>query len=241
MLPGDNLLAVLQKLMEADLPVKLLNHYRGLPVSYDAQIIAIDQGALTLRVHRDQAVCIVLENRACLLEVLPVAGRRLPASFWAEVVSLDLAKKQVVLAEFSRAGRDVDRRRAVRLQPEELIGVDMEVGGIHFTGKLADISVTGLGIFSFGTYVFSEHLIARNAEITLECRLPVVDALLQVKGKAVHAASQRESFMQRVGIRIQADQEARQVLQQYIELRKEELLRELSFIYDSMLVLRDKS
>ena len=239
MLPDDNLLAVLQDLMEAEQPVRLLNHYRGLPVSNDAWITAIDQGAVTLRIYRDQAVCMVLENKTCLIGVLP-ASRTTPTSFWAQVVSLDLAKKQVILAEFSPAGKDVERRRAVRLQPEELIGVDMEIGDTHFTGKLADISVTGLGIFSFGTYVYSEHMIARKADVVLECYLPMVDARLHVKGKAIHAASQRESFMQRVGIRIQPNREARQLLQQYVDLRKEELLRELSFIYDSMLALRDQ-
>jgi len=56
----------------------------------------------------------------------------------------------------------------------------------------------------------------------------------------VHAASQRESFMQRVGIRIQPNREVRQFLQQYVDLRKDEMLRELSFIYDSMLALREQ-
>ena len=82
MLPDDNLLAVLQDLMEAEQPVRLLNHYRGLPVSNDAWITAIDQGAVTLRVYPDQAVCMVLENKTCLMGVLP-ASRTAPTSFWA--------------------------------------------------------------------------------------------------------------------------------------------------------------
>ncbi len=240
MYPDEDLLAVFQKLMDADLPVRLLNHYRGLPVSYDAQIVALSQGTVTLRVHQDQMVCMVLENKTWLLRVLPPAGRGSPRGLHAQVVSLDLAKKQVMLAEFSQPRKEVERRGAVRLQPEELIGVDMEIGGTHITGKLADISVTGLGIFSFGTYVYSEYMVPKNADIVLECRLPIIDALVRVEGKAVHAASQRESFMQRVGIRIQPSREARQLLQQYVDLRRGEMLRELSFIYDSMLALREQ-
>jgi len=236
----DDLLAVFQNLMDADLPVRLLNYYRGLPVSYDAHIVDLSQGTLTLNVHQDQVVCMVLENKAWLLKVLPPAGRGSPRSLQAQVISLDLAKKQAVLTEFSRPKKEVERRGAVRLQPEELIGVDMEIGGMHYTGKLADISVTWLGIFSFGTYVYSEYMIPKNADIVLECRLPIIDVLVRVEGKAVHAASQRESFMQRVGIRIQPNREVRQFLQQYVDLRKDEMLRELSFIYDSMLALREQ-
>lgn len=42
--------------------VKLLNVYKGVPISYSASIIRVINDRLTLKVHKNQALCLNLEG-----------------------------------------------------------------------------------------------------------------------------------------------------------------------------------
>ena len=231
----DTLLSQLTSLMNEAQPLKLFNTYRGIPISYDARITDIDQGCVILNVHKYQAVCMFLDSKTYLV------GLNLLNNFEAQVISLDVAKRQVVLAVFKKVGKSVDRRTAVRVQPENPIGVELWIGATRSTAKLADISINGLGIVSFGAFIYSSQAIEKNSEIQLEFHLPEVSELMRLKGKAVHAALRDDPRLHRLGIRTSPDAAALVVLQQYVERRETELLREMSFIYDSMLLMRERA
>jgi hypothetical protein len=68
-----------------------------------------------------------------------------------------------------------------------------------------------------------------------------VSELIRVKGGAVHAAPRDDPHLHRLGVTISPDEATGALLQAYVEQRQEELLRELSFIYDSMLLMRERS
>ena len=106
----DTLLSQLTSLMNEAQPLKLFNTYRGIPISYDARITDIDQGCVILNVHKYQAVCMFLDSKTYLVDL------NLLNNYEAQVISLDVAKRQVVLAVFKKVGKSVDRRTAVRVQ-----------------------------------------------------------------------------------------------------------------------------
>jgi hypothetical protein len=231
----SDILEILAVLMSRQEPVKLLNTYHGLPILYEAQIKSIMQGYVTLGVHKHQLVCMFLENETSLI------SKSLPARVDARVVSLDVVKKQVVLAEFTEAGKSDERRQAVRVRPEGLIDVNMRIGQESYSGKLADVSVRGMGVYSFDTYLYGDQAIEKNTDIELELQLPVVDYPLKVSGKIMNTIPHRDPSLHRIGIRLRPDDNIKWKLQEYVAIRRDELHRELNLIYDSMLLMREKA
>ncbi|HNT25743.1 MAG TPA: PilZ domain-containing protein [Anaerolineales bacterium] len=231
----DPLLPQLTILMNTAQPIKLFNTYRGMPISYDARITAIDQGCVILNVHKYQAVCMFLDSRTSLI------SPNLPDIYDAQVISLDVTKRQAVLAVFKKLFKSLERRGEVRVQPENPIPVELWVGAVRSAGKLADISISGLGVVSFGTFVYTNQAIEKNATIQLEFSLPGIVEPLRVKGKAVHAALGDDPRWHRLGMEISLEDDTRTLLQNYVDQREVELLREVSFIYDSMLLMRQRA
>ncbi len=231
----DPLLPQLTILMNTAQPIKLFNTYRGMPISYDARITAIDQGCVILNVHKYQAVCMFLDSRTSLI------SPNLPDVYDAQVISLDVAKRQAVLAVFKKLFKSLERRAEVRVQPENPIPVELWIGAVRSMGKLSDISISGLGVVSFGTFVYTNQAIEKNAAIQLKFSLPGIGAPLQVNGKAVHAALGDDPRWHRLGMEIALDDSTRAQLQNYVDQREVELLREVSFIYDSMLLMRQRA
>jgi hypothetical protein len=122
----------LAALLKAAQPLKLFNTYRGVPVSYEARVTGIDQGCATLNVHKYQAVCIFLDSMTGLL--IP----SLPDMYGAQVISLDVVKRQAVLAVFKKMNKSFDRRTTIRAG-RKLDNGRALVKAARIEGKLADI------------------------------------------------------------------------------------------------------
>jgi hypothetical protein len=115
------------------------------------------------------------------------------------------------------------------------------IGEEHYNGKLADVSVRGLGVYSFDTYLYGDQAIEKNTDVELELQLPVVDLPLRVSGKIMNAIPHRDPSLHRIGIRLRPDDVIKWKLQEYVAMRRDELHRELNLIYDSMLLMREKA
>ena len=105
------IMGIFTTLISKQRSVTLYNTYRGVPFSYEAEILAADEGNVAARVHRYQAVSMALEGRTYIhTSVLPEIIR-------ANVVEVDFRKKQAILDEFTPVGDHVGKRIGVRVQP----------------------------------------------------------------------------------------------------------------------------
>lgn len=232
--PTDDLMIRFGVIHDVQRAVKLLNSYRGLPVSYDAKVITISQGYVAFKVHEYQAVCMALEGKTYIQSEL------LTEILQARPVAVDVLKKEAILTEFVGVGQSVGKRMAARVQPKEPADVEIYDGERRIPGKLADISTKGVGVFTFATYIYGEMSFEKHSDVYIDVRLPGIGTILRFQGRINSVVHQKGTFLHRLGLKIYPNPKAEPVLQRYLNYRQEEVMRELRAIYDSMVRERER-
>jgi len=224
----DDLMDLFSQISAKQQPLRLINTYKGLTISYDAQIIDNSQGFVTLRVNELQAACIALDSKTYIQNDL------LPHIYKAHVVAFDIIKKETVLTEFTIADQSIRKRISNRVQPKVPVEVDICCGEHHITGKIADISSKGLGIFTFAAYIYGELPFTKNSNISIDMKLPGTENVVRLPGKVTNIVKQQGTLLQRLGIRVLTSRQDGSQLSAYVTKRQNEITRELKAIYEAM-------
>jgi len=206
----------------------LINTYKGLTISDDAQIIDNSQGYVTLRVNELQAACLALDGKTYIQNEL------LPRIYKAHVVTVDMIKKETVLTEFTSAGQSIGKRISNRVRPREPVEVEICCGEHHITGKIADISSKGLGVYTFAAYIYGELPFTKNSDISIAMKLPGSENIVRVPGKVTNIVKQQGTLLHRLGIRVLSNRKSGSQLRAYVTKRQKEITRELKAIYEAM-------
>jgi hypothetical protein len=128
------------------------------------------------------------------------------------------------------------KRMSIRVQPKEPIDAEIYNSEQRIPGKLADISPTGVGVFTFATYIYNELTFKKGQEVFVEFRLPTSERLIRCRGKVNSVAHKSTAFMHRMGFSVDTDPIAGTLLRDYVATRQEELLEELRRVHDTMIV-----
>jgi hypothetical protein len=230
----DDITRTFGMLLEQRKPVRLINSYRGIPITNEARIVTISQGYVAFGVHEYQAVCMTLEGKTL------VQADLLPEVYQARAVAVDVLTKQAILTEFTGVGNSVGKRMAVRVQPKEPTDVEIYDGKRRISGKLADISTTGVGVFTFAAYIYGELPFEKNTKVDLDVRMPMNEAILRFEGKITCVAHQKGTFLHRLGVKLLPNPATDPSLLLYVSQRQDEVLRELKAIYDTMAQDKEK-
>jgi hypothetical protein len=228
MAPHDEVIKIFHKLLNAGDPVTLLNNYRGFPISYPATILALEQGYVAVGIHEHQVVGMALEGKTY------IKSSWLPEVIRASAAAVDVVKKRAVLTEFEPAGSDIGKRRATRVQPEELLEADLSNGRRRVKGKIADISTNGVGVCTFAAYIYGSMSLEQEKEVDVDFRLPTTDTIIRFHGVVTSVIDMQGDCLHRLGLRIFPDPEVQPLLDAYIQKRQYETERELALIYNSM-------
>lgn len=224
----DNVMRLFHMLLSAGEPVTLLNTYRGFPVEHEATVLTLEQGYVAIGIHEHQAVCMALEGKTF------IQNRRVPEVIRAVVMAVDVVKKRAVLTEFEPAGTDIGRRKEARVFPREPLEADIFDGRQHVSGKVADISTSGVGVFTFATYVYGDLALEVDREVFVDFRLPPAEAVIRFQGVVTSVADKQDARLHRLGVHIFPHPEIQPLLEGYIQNRREETERELTLIFQSM-------
>jgi len=230
----DDVTRIFSMLLEQRKPATLINTYRGIPITHEARIVTISQGYVAFSVHEYQAVCMTLEGKTL------VKSNLLPEVYQARAVAVDVLTKQAILTEFTGSGTSVGKRMAVRVQPKIPVDVELYDGKHRIPGKLADISTTGVGIFTFATYIYGELSFEKSENVYIDVRMPTSDTILRFEGKITSVMHQKGTFLHRLGVKLLPNPATDATLQQYVTLRQDEVLHELQAIYETMARDKDK-
>ncbi len=257
-----NLYLLLRQISQNRSDIKLLNVYKGLPISYDVQVNSVRDAEIQVHSNRYQLACLYYQGETHL----QVA--ELPFIIRSDVISLHLGKDDAVLGNFMVEQSSIGNRTQIRVEPHEPL-----VAVLHFSGAsseffalLADISADGAGVY-FEDYMFPARLCQPGAEISMTISLPDL-ALIKTKtlstkpliesrgikslsrampskgqdgsvvittqGKvvSVHPDAQRNRV--RVGLRLRFRDLARAAILQYISQRQSEIIRDLSILSDEL-------
>lgn len=117
-----------------------MNMYKGLPLVYEAVLQHVGEKSAKFKVVSPSSVCLEWEPQTTILE------DQKTNTLTANVVDFDILSGVVELATFRYGGRHVGNRMIVRVEPRDVIPVDIKADAQTLMGKLADISLTGLGI-----------------------------------------------------------------------------------------------
>jgi len=225
---ASQILVRVRELLEQEQPLILLNTYRGVPVVTTARITNLSSGYVAVNVHEYQAVCMSMEGTT------HVQSDHLNHAYQAEAVAVDVLKKQAILTDFVPVEEGIGRRVSVRVRPENPMDVEISGEDFRINGKVADISTSGVGIYTLAAYVNGEMPIGQSDSVYVDVILPNNSRALRLPGEVTNLVYHEGNIIQRIGVRIDAESDQLADLQDYVSVREDEILRELKLIYETI-------
>ena len=147
--------------------IPLINSFKGLPISFNATILAIEGNNVTVKVDRSQIVCMYRDHETY------IQGEAFQGSIKGHVTQLDLFKLETILSYFEVPEVSFNDRAHIRVEPNNPISGNIKTkeARIPFRGILADISQGGLGIY-IEERLFHPNIYRPGVEIIVEVSLP---------------------------------------------------------------------
>lgn len=268
MLPSVNLYLLLGQIARNRSGIKLLNVFKGLPISYDVRINSVGAAEIQVHSNRYQLACLYYQRETYL------QGEELPFILYSQVLSLHLGNEDATLTNLEIAPNSIGNRLQIRVEPSEPL-----VASLRFTGSsseffvpLTDISGEGAGAY-FEDYMFPVKLCRPGNEFLMTISLPDTvsqkikklstrplmegqsiksffntDSLrsqdnkvaITTRGKIISVHSEFHSKRYRVGMKLFFKDLSRTVILQYISQRQSEIIRDLSVLSDELYSLKKK-
>jgi hypothetical protein len=228
MLQGDDILSWLQVFADNNKPVRLINSYRGIPIANSSRVIKVSAGYVDFGINEYQAVCLSLDGRT------HIQHSDLPAVLRAKTVAVNVPGKEATLTEFAKAGASLGNRLYTRVQPKEPIDSEIKVGTTILPCQLVDISLNGIGVITLGTYAYGDLGAVKGLKVQLYFTLPPTHSPVQLTGQITSLVETKNSSQYRLGCTTFPDNKIGLLLLDYVALRRDELMRELSMIYATM-------
>ncbi len=148
-------------------PIKLINSYKGMPISNDAVIEEVGRQSISISAPRYQISCLYISRETYIFH------EALPDIIRAEVVKLNAASQKAVLADFRPAQSTIGRRSQVRVEPENPLPAQIQVRKTTASvpAVLMDLSTEGLGIM-LDRRLFHPHVFQPGVELDVTFTLP---------------------------------------------------------------------
>lgn len=258
MITNSNLYLLLKQIAQMQPNVKLLNVYKGLPISYDAFINSVSDSEIQVHSNRFQIACLYYQRETYML------GHELPFMLRSEVISLNLGKENAILSNLEIAEKGIGERSQIRVEPEEplVARIKFEGSPMEFLAPLMDISAEG-GAAYFEHYMFPMRLCHTGSTVSVTISLPDTVSqkikkfptrplptpselrrestgavVLATTGKVASVRLEPDLNRYRVGMRLFFKDLARTVILQYISQRQSEIIRDLSVLSDELYKLK---
>ncbi len=166
---NHEILMVFRQLADSYKDVRLLNVYKGVPISYEAKIIEVADKSALFRTEKYQIVCLNYEG------ITHVQSLFLPKIVIAKVHDIDFLRNESVLGDFEYTSGRIGARTQVRVIPEKTIEglICVQENLQAFPGELADISLDGLGFFTHVETLLPEYF-QKGVKVHVELNLPGV-------------------------------------------------------------------
>ncbi len=151
--------------------ISLLNYYKEVPISFEAEVKNIDKGVVEVTVHSVQAAAIAMQ-KATLIQC-----ELLPHPVVAKVLSIDAVSKFALLGSLAYATIPSERRKYVRVKVADRLDVTFRDGTKSISGQIYDISIGGVAILARDEVPIEEHdrgtvtMDLKGTSLTADCAL----------------------------------------------------------------------
>ncbi len=158
-------------------PVTLYNTYKGVPITYEAEVAMIHHDFVGMIVHPYQAVCIKDERRTY------IESKSIPALIRAYPMSIDYTNQVVMLNELKIPKSISNDLQNSWVSPKKSIAVEVssEDQDVHSL-PLLEIAVLDNNRIRVALSAHKDRVFKRLEEVGLTFRLPGNDNLIQVQG-----------------------------------------------------------
>jgi len=197
---------------------KLINYFKGMPVSYSATVNAVERNDVDMDIQGEQAFTV--EHCRSVFIRSPLFKH----DVFAHAQYVNIKKRAATFSKLSYVEIVAERRNFIRIKPEPSPAAVIETPLGTIEGHLYDISLTGLNI-SIDDYCEIERGIEvkikstfRNIEQDLTVNLNVTGSLVTIKDD-----SRPYSFI----FTFRPDKELERHLSQYVFKRQIEIIREI--------------
>lgn len=162
-----DLLSILRQIAREQSSIRLMNIYKGLPISYDTNIASVGATEIQVPCSKNHIACLYHQGESYLM------GESVPVVIRAKVLRLSLTKDYAVLSDFESAQDNIGKRMQIRVEPGEPIMASLEFKGssFEFIAPLADLSANGASVF-FESTMFPGRLSKPGSELTMSIPLP---------------------------------------------------------------------
>lgn len=214
------IIAGFKEIIDQNLSVKckLINYYKGLPLSYAATPVELHQGTLELDVNQQQAAALESSKYAFL------KCDHFNSAILAEVQRVNVPKMMASVRNFSYVEILAERRTALRLELLPRSDAEIVIGTETITGKLRDVSLGGFSIIP-ATPCNLEPGMAVTLKLVLPNLLQGRDDRFQTHAYHVETITREEYDVCRFSF--QADQQIENLISRFIFQRQVEIIKEL--------------
>lgn len=213
---ADPIISDLQYVMETGQELDILNFHKSFPITCKGRVEKIDQNLVTLKVQPPGSVCLESQDQTIVL------SRGLPEAVRARIVDFDLVSGVLSLADFGYVGSHFGERMIARVQPGDTIEVSLEQGDQQYSGVLADVSLSGVGVY------VKNNLIERGQMVNLS--LPLPEGHVELPGKVLNISDAPDG-QARLSIGFTRNAQEIALVMRYIKDRRTEILTEIEYMY----------
>jgi hypothetical protein len=203
--------------METGQELDILNFHKSFPITCKGRVESIDHNKVILKVQPPGSVCLESQEQTIVL------SRGLPEAVRAHIISFDLLTGTLHLSDFGYVGSHFGDRMIARVQPGEQIDVTIQNGEQRVSGILADVSLSGVG-------VFVQDNIFQKGQL-LELGLPLPEGTVNLPGKVLNV-SEAPDGQTRLAISFTRNAQEISTVMRYIKDRRTEILSEIEYMYE---------
>jgi hypothetical protein len=213
---ADPIITDLIYAMETGTELDILNFFKSFPITCRARVDKVEQDVVSMKVQPPGSICLAGQSETIVL------SRGLPEAIRGSIVSFDLASGMLKLKDFSYVGSHFGERMIARVQPDDIISLEISAGSETYPGTLVDVSLSGVGVY-----------VSANLERgqLIQLTMPLPEGKVTLPGKILNI-SDAPGGQYRLAVGFTRNAQEIAVIMRYIRERRKEILDEVERLYE---------
>ncbi len=218
---ADVIWQFLANIMAGRLPLKLMNIYKGLPISTPTKILKMEEDKIIVTAEKIQKFVMESEKETVL------QSPHLPSDLHADVHFVDASRPLAILKHLRTMKTSVNNRKHTRVTVTSRLPITLKLGKSHYTGYVYDISINSIAIL-FNLDKFEENeLKGRQAEVSFKLPWENEEGFVNITVRADILFNRNEKEFHKVVVLLEPDDICESYIFDYIYKRQKELIKEL--------------
>ncbi len=217
----DILRQFLTNIMTAQLPLKLLNIYKGLPISTPTKILKMEEDKIIVTAEKIQKFVMDIEKEVVL------QSPHLPGDIHADVHFVDAARPLAILKHLKTMKTSINNRKHTRVTVTSRLPITLKIDKSHYTGYVHDISINSIAIL-FNPGKFEENELKEcEAEVSFKLPWENEEGFVNITVAANVLFNRNEKDFHKVIVILEPDDISESYIFDYIYKRQKELIKEI--------------